>query len=184
MLLLLASEDKATRRVAVEALRERLPAVRDAILEATTSPDWKVRAGAAAVLDHAEQDPEVEQALRTAATDPDARVRDAAFHSLSCGHCKPDGCLADDSVELLAQGLLSDPSVRIRRKIAGGMMWGQQGRGPSVVAAFRTVLARDTDRTLRDRAATFLASDELPRADRPHREWWPAFLARKGELLG
>ncbi len=183
LLVLLGAEDKGERRLAIGALRERLPEVQAAVLALMASPDWKVRASATAVLDHAEQDDEVERALHTAATDPDARVRDSAFHSLSCGHCKPDGCVPDESVELLVQGLLTDPSVRVRRKIAGGLMFGQQGRGPGVVEAFRTILERDTDRTLRDRAATFVASMDVRRDEMPYREWWPAFLLRKSELL-
>ena len=91
--------------------------------------------------------------------------------------------MADESVDLLVQGLLTDPSVRVRRKIAGGLMFGQQGRGPGVVAAFRTILESDTDRTLRDRAATFVASMDVRRDEMPYREWWPAFLRRKSELL-
>ena len=142
LLVLLGAEDKAERRLAIGALHERLPEVRAVVLALMASADWKVRASAAAVLDHAEQDDEVERALRRAATDPDARVRDAAFHSLSCGHCKPSGCVPDESVDLLVRGLLTDPSVHVRRKIAGGLMFGQQGRGPGVVDAFRTVLER------------------------------------------
>ncbi len=183
LLALIGSETKAERYAAVDRLRAGLPAVREAMLGAMTSPDWKVRASATAVLDHAEQDAVVEQALRDASRDPDARVRDSAFHSLSCGHCKPDGCLADDSVDVLVDGLLHDPSVRVRRKIAGGMMWGQQGRRPPIVEAFREILATDTDLVLRDRAATFLATGDVPRDESPYRDWLPAFTCRKAELL-
>jgi len=147
-----------------------------------TSPDWKVRAAAAAVLDHAEQDEGVEQALRSATGDPDARVRDAAFHSLSCAHCKPDGCVAGESIDVLVHGLLHDPSVRVRRKIAGDLMWQQHGTSPSVVAAFRRLL-HDDDRVLCERAATFLASVEVPRSELTYRDWLPAWQLRRAELL-
>jgi len=183
LLALIASDTKAVRYAAVERLRAALPAIREAMLAAMTSPDWKVRASAAAVLDHAEQDAAVEQALRAASRDTDARVRDSAFHSLSCGHCKPDGCLADDAVDLLVDGMLHDPSVRVRRKLAGGMMWGQQGRRPPIVEAFREILTTDTDLVLRDRAATFLATGDVPRHGSHYREWLPAFTLRKAELL-
>jgi hypothetical protein len=183
LLLLLGHDEKSVRRTAIEALRELLPGPRARLVEAMASPDWKVRAAAAAVLDHAEQDAELERVLTDAVRDPDARVRDAAFHSLSCGHCKPEGCVSDSSVDVLVDGMLHDPSVRVRRKLAGGMMWGQQGRGPGVIDAFRTLLASDPDRVLRDRSATFLASLDVRRDSMPFREWWPAFLRRKDELL-
>ncbi len=154
------------------------------MLDALTSPNWRVRASAAAVLDHSEQDADVERALRAAAGDTDARVRDSALHSLACRHCKPEGCVADESVDLLVHGMLHDPSVRVRRKLAGELMWGQHGVRPGIVEAFRSILERDDDRVLRDRAATFLASVDVPRSDSPYREWLPAWERRKAELLG
>ena len=178
----ISDDDKQVRRSAIERLRALLPEVRGRMLDAMTSPDWKVRASAAAVLDHAEQDAGVEEALRAATSDPDARVRDAAFHSLACTHCKPDGCIVDESVDVLVHGLLHDPSVRVRRKIAGDLMWQQHGAGPSVVDAFRLLL-HDGDEVLRDRAATFLASVDVPRSSAPYREWLPTWQRRKGELL-
>lgn len=61
---------------------------------------------------------------------------------------------------------------------------GQQGRSPAVVAAFRSILADDPGRILRDRAAWFVASQELPKGEQPHRDWWPAILRRRAERLG
>jgi hypothetical protein len=130
-----------------------------------------VRAGCAAALDHAEQDDVVESALRRAARDHDARVRDKALHSLACAHCKPDGCLVDDSLAILVDALRNDPSIRVRRKMAGGLMWGQHGRPPDLTAAFETILAHDTDEVLRHRAAVYVASNSTPRADRGYRDW-------------
>ena len=179
----LASDDKPDRFAAVERLRELLPGVRDLMLDAMTSADWKVRASSAAVLDHAPQDPAVERALVAAAADPDARVRESAFHSLACAHCKPDGCVVDESVYVLVEGMLHDPSVRVRRKIAGGLMWGQQGTRPVIVEAFRSILDHDDDRMLRERAAAFLAAIDVPRSESPYREWLAAWERRKAELL-
>src|SRR5262245_8645715 len=146
----LASDVKHVRRAAIEQLRALLPDVRDAMLAAMTSPDWRVRASASSVLDHAEQDADVERALRLAASDPDARVRDAALHSLSCVHCKPEGCMADESVDVLVDGLLHDSSVRVRRKLAGELMWKQHGARSEIVEAFRSILEHDDDRVLRE----------------------------------
>ena len=179
----LAHDDKQRRRAAVEILRAELPASRVAALSAMSSERWQVRAAAAAVLDHADQDEVVERALLTAARDTDARVRQSALHSLSCAHCKPSGCIADESLELLVDGLLHDPSIRLRRKLAGELMWGQHGRSDLVVAAFRHLLAVSGDRVLRERAATFLASCDLPRASMPYREWIGPWKRRIAELL-
>jgi hypothetical protein len=178
----LALPAKAERVRAVEELRAALPESRDEVLAAMSSPRWEVRAAAAAVLDHAEQDSEVERALIVASGDVDARVRQSALHSLACAHCKPEGCLQPGSVELLIDGMLHDPSIRLRRKLAGELMWAQHGRGEEVVAAFRLVLEGDSDRTLRERAATFLASCDVPRSSMPYREWIGAWRRRIDEL--
>ena len=179
----LGHPDKQRRRAAVEALRAELPKSRSVALAALSSDRWEERAGGAAVLDHAEQDEVVERALVAAAHDVDARVRRSALHSLACARCKPDGCLADDSLELLVDALLHDPSIRLRRKIAGELMWGQHGRGESVVAAFAHLLDASDDQALRQRAATFLASCDVPRDSMPHREWIGAWRRRIAELL-
>lgn len=178
----LVGQDKAARRVIVDELRELLPHARDAALAGLTHGDPHVRAACAAVLDHAVQDRHTEDALRLAARDVDARVRDSALHSLGCAHCKPDACVPSDVVALMIEALLHDPSVRIRRKIAGGLMHGQAGCGPDVRQAFTQVLDTESDRVLRERAATFLASCELPRRDRRYREWLPEWKARIAEL--
>lgn len=184
LLLELESDEKARRRAAVDALREELPGSRTAVLAALRSGRWEVRASAAAVLDHAEQDDIVEQALLAAVCDGDARVRQSALHSLVCAHCKPTGCITDVAVETLVGALLNDPSIRLRRKLAGELMWGQHGRSEVVVAAFRHLLDESTDRTLRQRAATFLATCDLPRDSMPYREWIGTWRRRIAELLG
>ena len=145
--------------------------------------DPKVRLLAAAGLDDVLATPEIEQALREAARDPDAKVRRAALHSLACGHCKPDGCLAPAAIDIVIDALRHDPSIRNRRWAAGITMWGQCGRSEGMIAAHREVLATSDDRVLRERAATFLASCEIPRGDRPHREWIAEWQPRFEELL-
>jgi HEAT repeat protein len=179
----LSNPAKAERASAVAELRAALPDSRDAVLAAMSSPRWEVRASAAAVLDHAEQDAVVERVLVLASSDHDARVRQSALHSLACAHCKPEGCVQPGSLELLVDALLHDPSIRLRRKLAGELMWGQHGRGETVVLAFRHVLDVDTDRVLRDRAAQFLAACDVPRSSMPYREWIGAWRRRIDELL-
>ena len=184
LLIDLGSTDRLVRTAAIERLREDLPESLPPVLAAARSEHWLVRAAAVAVLDHAAQDDEVEQALLRAAGDEHARVRRSALHSLACRHCKPDGCLTAGSLDVLVDALLHDPSIRLRRTVAGELMWGQHGRGPQVMEAFRHLLAHDDDAVLRRRAATFLASCELPRGERPHREWVGEWERRITELVG
>jgi len=179
----LQRDEKDRRRAAVAALRDELPRSRSAVLTALDSGGWQVRASAAAVLDHAEQDSDVERALLGAARDPDARVRQSALHSLACARCKPDGCVTDAATDVLVDALMNDPSIRLRRKIAGELMWGQHGRGEVVTAAFHQLLTSSDDRTLRERSATFLASSDIPRTSMPYREWIGAWKRRIAELL-
>jgi HEAT repeat protein len=155
----------------------------DELLVRLRDPDPRLRRLAAAALDDVLATPEIEQALRDAARDPDAKVRKTALHSLSCVHCKPDGCLAPAAIDIIIDALLHDRSVRVRRWAAGVTMWGQAGRSERMVAAHREVLATSDDRVLRERAATFLASCEIPKGDRPHREWIAEWQPRFEELL-
>ena len=178
----LDTPNKAEWRATVHTLLTALPASRDALLTGLLDERPLVRAGCAAALDHADQDDVVEVALRRAGTDADARVRHMALHALSCAPCKPDGCLVDDSVALLVEALLHDPSIRNRRRVAGELMWGQHGRTPAITAAFARILAEDTDQKLRHRAATYLASNDIPREDRPYREWVAEWNGRIEEL--
>ena len=155
----------------------------DLLLTQLRDPDPQVRATAAAGLDDLPASPEIERALVDAARDVDANVRRHALHSLSCAHCKPDGCLGPAAIEVLADALLHDPSVRNRRWAAGVTMWGQAGRGESLVRAYRELMATSDDRLLRERGAAFLASLEVPRGDRSYREWLADWRPRYEELL-
>jgi hypothetical protein len=152
-------------------------------LDDLRSPDRDVRLAAAAALDDLPQTPEIEQALLTAARDLDAKVRRAAMHSLTCAHCKPDGCVAPRHLDVVIDALLHDPSVRNRRWAAGVTMFIQLGAPEGLTDAFRTVLATSDDRVLRERAAAYLAGVEHPRHAQPHRDWLPAWQARVAVLL-
>ncbi|MBA2608885.1 MAG: hypothetical protein H0U92_08110 [Actinobacteria bacterium] len=178
----LDTPNKAEWRATVHELLTSLPVSRDALLRGMLDDKPMVRAGCAAALDHADQNDIVEEALRLAARDQDARVRNMALHSLSCAPCKPDGCLVDDSVAILVDALLNDPTIRNRRRVAGELMWGQHGRTPEITAAFTQILADDTDQKLRHRAASYLASTELPREGRHYGEWRRVHGARVAVL--
>jgi hypothetical protein len=54
---------------------------------------------------------------------------------------------------------------------------------PQTPDAFRDVLATSPNRVLRERAAIFLASQDVPRGERAHREWAPEWRARIEEQL-
>ncbi len=178
----LDTANKADWRATVHTLLTALPASQDALLLGLLDERPMVRAGCAAALDHADQDDIVEAALRRAGSDSDARVRKQALHALSCAPCKPDGCLVEDSVTVLVDAMLNDPSIRNRRRIAGELMWGQHGRTPEITAAFARILAEDSDQKLRHRAATYMASNELPRDGRRYGEWIGEWTERIAEL--
>jgi HEAT repeat protein len=131
----------------------------DDLLLQLRHPLAEQRRAAAALLDDIEQSPEIELALREAALrDPDKQVRRNALHSLSCHHCKPDGCLGPAVVDVLVHALLHDSSIRNRRWAAGVTMFGQAGRAAALVDAYRAVLETSDDRVLRERAQIFLAA--------------------------
>lgn len=146
-------------------------------------PDPLIRFAAAAALDDIDTTPEIERALIAASKDVDAKVRRAAMHSLSCAHCKPDGCLGPAAVDVLIDALLHDPSIRNRRWAAGVTMWNQAGQPDRLVTAYREVMATTDDRILRERGAAFLANHDVPRGDRGYREWLADWRPRYEELL-
>src|SRR5687767_4800896 len=147
-----------------------MPASCDALLQGLFQGTPAVRRACAGILDHAPHDDRIERALTAAATDPDWKVRKAALHSLSCAECKPDGCLTTDGVGALISGMLHDPDRRVRMVCAGAMMWGQAGHTERIAVAFRQVLAMSANTQMRERAAIYLASFDVPRPERKTRE--------------
>jgi hypothetical protein len=63
----------------------------------------------------------------------------------------------DDSLPHLIDRLLHDPSVMLRRKTADALMRGHHARRVEITSAFARVLAEDSDRGMRHRAATYLS---------------------------
>jgi HEAT repeat protein len=174
--------DPDTRRQVADELRQALPDSCDALLDGLRNGPPSVRRWCAVVLDHAPHDDQIEQALVEAASDPNKKVRKAALHALSCARCKPDGCLTSDGVGTLIEAMLHDRSYGVRRNAAGSLMWGQHGDSERVTSAFQDVLNRDTDSELRKRAAWALARNEVPRGDRPFKDWIPLWMARATDL--
>ena len=85
--------DPDTGRPARATLRlvppERLIPV---LVEGLRSPEWRVRRDCCGLLDDLDFTPKSRAALQSALDDPDPRVRRSALHTLSCQHCKPNGC--------------------------------------------------------------------------------------------
>jgi HEAT repeat protein len=171
-----------TRRQVADELRQALPDSCDALLAGLRHGPPSVRRWCAVVLDHAPHGERIENALVEAATDRNKKVRKAALHALSCARCKPDGCLTTDGVGTLVEAMLHDRSLGVRRNAAGALMWGQHGDAKAVNRSFRHILDRETDGELRKRAAWAVARQELPRGDRPFKEWIPEWMVRAAEL--
>jgi hypothetical protein len=98
---------------------------RRAALRGLTSDDWRVRRGCCQLLDDLVLTEESIAALQAALDDGNPEVRRAALHSLSCQHCKPDGCSLD--VPTLYERMASDPSRRVRSVVAGTLSWTYEG---------------------------------------------------------
>jgi len=174
--------EPGARRQVADELRRALPDSCDALLDGLRHGPPSVRRWCAVVLDHAPHDERIEQALVEAASHRNKKVRKAALHALSCARCKPDGCLTTDGVGTLLEAMLQDRSYGVRRSSAGALMWGQHGDTETVTSAFRAVLDRETDGELRKRAAWAVARHEVPRGDRPFKDWIPVWLARATDL--
>lgn len=182
---LVGSLAEPTTRLQVAAqLREALPDSCEALLQGLETGVPSVRRWFAVVLDHAPHDTRIEAALMKASTDRNRKVRRAALHALACAHCKPDGCLTTDGIGIMVDGLLHDRSLAVRRTCAGNMMYGQAGRSERILNAFRHVLANDSDDTLRKRAATYVAFEEVHREGRSHSEWVEELVERIADLAG
>lgn len=139
----------------VDRLRE---ADRALLLEALSDPDPKTRHRACRLLDHHELDGTVAQRMVMALKDPNRKVRNAALHTLGCEACKPDGtdCFPIDVVGIQVEMLRTDPSLRVRRSAASGLMF-QHPMEARVRRAFRRVLRDEVDPELRRKAERAIA---------------------------
>jgi len=140
---------------AYDALRA-LPAdrLRPAALSGLDHPNWRVRRGCCRLLDDLSLTPESTPALQKRLTDPHPLVRRAAFHTLSCKHCKPDGCTLD--IGPLFERMASDSSRRVRSAVLHPLTWAYTDE-PWTPALLRRFAEEDPSAQLRKVAGDFLA---------------------------
>lgn len=118
-----------------------LPAVREGLKH----PDWHVRHWCAIFLDRG-SDADTLRDLIPLLTDPEPKVRLWAVHSISCQHCKGDGCPID-VVPLLIERAEQDPLVQVRKMAV--IMLTDLPRDPRIPAVLEGALTREQDRRLR-----------------------------------
>lgn len=85
---------------------------REAALFGLAHDNWRVRRSCARLLDDITLTPESITRLQAALEDEHPKVRRAALHTLSCRHCKPDGCALDERP--LLERMADDPSRIVR----------------------------------------------------------------------
>lgn len=140
---------------ATDLLFARGPATLEALIEGISDPDWRVRRGCAALMDHL-GDERCVGPLRRALRDPYEAVRRAALHAIHCQHCK--ACpLPADTVAPLIEHALHDPSIRVRR-VATHYLSEHAGDDERARRTLQTLAARESDAKIVSRARRGLES--------------------------
>lgn len=140
------------------ALRALAPArLRPAALLGLTHPNWRVRRSCCRLLDDLSLTPETTSGLERCLADAHPLVRRAALHTLSCKHCKPDGCTLD--VRSLFERMASDPSRRVRSAVLHPLTWAydRESWAPDLLRRFAE---SDPSGRLREVARAFIAQLE------------------------
>lgn len=158
------------------ALDVRLRAV-DALLAQLGDPDWRVRKAACQLLDDVDFTPETFAALTACLDDESAEVRRAAVHTLTCAHCKPDGCVLD--VRGVFEKAKHDRSARVREMVIGPLTWGV--RESWAVELLGWFAANETNERLRREAEQGVAWHGRQRDADERRRALPAELRAKTE---
>ena len=170
--------DPETARPARAALRlvppERLI---PALVEGLQSSEWRVRRNCCGLLDDLDFTPESLSALQAALDDPEPRVRRSALHTLSCQHCKPNGCALD--IQPLFERLANDPSRRVRESVLNPLTY--QRHGPWAERLVEHFATQDPSHIIRQRARHALTRRALERAADAERRRLPEKLLRKTE---
>lgn len=101
------------------SILKRLPTDqrRKAATQGLLHSDWRVRRRCAQLLDDLALTTETTELLIKTLEDPNPRVRQAALHTLTCEHCKPEAC--DVDVRAIARRGLTDSNAHVR----GQALW-------------------------------------------------------------
>lgn len=153
--------------------------LRPATIAGTTHADWRVRRNCCRLLDDLTLTQASIRALTACLDDPEPRVRQAALHSLSCVHCKPDGCVLD--YRPLFERMVQDPNAKVRAGVVGLLAWNQSFVEPWAVRLLETTAGDDPSAKLQGYARRGLTRIERQRATDAARRSLPPDLRQKTE---
>ena len=162
--------------VALKALPELW--LRPAALSGLDHPNWRVRRTCCRLLDDLSLTPESTSALERRLADSHPLVRRAALHTLSCKHCKPDGCALD--VGSLFERMAADPNRRVRAAVLHPLTWAYTDE-PWTPGLLRRFAERDPSGQLRGVASRFIADLEARRRSNERRLQLPPELRARTE---
>jgi len=172
--------DKATARSAYECLQALPPAdLIAAVLPGLAFEDWRVRKQVCALLDDVEFTDASFAALTACLADPVPDVRRSAMHTLSCQHCKPDGCFVD--LRGVYERMKDDPSSDVRKNVLGPLSWWEERHEDWSIDLIRYIAANDKSEKLRSAAQRGLEQVEVRRASDERRRALPEPLRSKTE---
>ena len=168
------------RALAAYAALEALPELRlrPVALSGLDHPNWRVRRSCCRLLDDLSLTPEAISALERRLADAHPLVRRSALHTLSCKHCKPDGCALD--VGSLFERMASDPNRRVRAAVLHPLTWAYTDE-PWAPGLLRRFAGHDPSGQLREVASRFIAALEARRRSNERRLLLPAELRVKTE---
>ncbi|HEX4216150.1 MAG TPA: HEAT repeat domain-containing protein [Candidatus Dormibacteraeota bacterium] len=138
---------------------------------------WRVRRSCCRLLDDLDFTPESLEALQHALDDPDPRVRRSAMHTLSCQHCKPNGCALD--IQPIFERMAHDTSRIVRSSVVKALGW--QRHGPWAEQLVTDAAANDPSTELREDAQATLVAWAFERASDAEGRLLPERLRTKTE---
>lgn len=139
--------------------------------------NWRIRRGCCRLLDDLAITADSLAALETCLEDPEPRVRRAALHTLSCQHCKPEGCVLDQRA--IFERMITDRNRRVREGIVGTLEWTAKGGWQRDLLV--KVAQNDPSVHLRATAQKGLNRIELMRRTNRERQELPPDLRAKTE---
>ena len=176
--LVLQLADPATAEPALASLKGQPPQrLVPELIRGLDSPEWRVRRSCCRLLDDLDFTPESLFALQRTLDDPEPRVRRSALHTLSCQHCKPNGCALE--VQPLFERMAHDPSRKVRDAVLNPLGW--QRHGPWAERLIEFMAVNDPSEKLRDHARSIQAGKAFERAADAERRRLPERLWLKTE---